>query len=151
MRNVLRKSLILVQMSSKWSAPRSYKPFKHKIMTSIILIFVNIMNLFDIFHLWKTFWLLFLLTFVVSAREKALWCPFLTCFVRTFSVKRWKRRSLWGKKWMGSCLFSAKISNSFFSYYEQSIFTTSTLTWRVNIYVSLWGKSIIKRNRSTNI
>ena len=48
----------------------------------------------------------------ISAREPALWWPFLVVQVRPFYVRRWKGRVLWGKKWMEKCSFPAVVGIS---------------------------------------
>ena len=48
------------------------------------------------------------------AREKTLWCPSLTYFVRSFSVEIWERRVLWGKRWMERLFISRQSRQSYF-------------------------------------
>ena len=87
------------------------KPDIHFNMKSWIasIILFNVVNLLVFSYYSKTFDFLFILVFIVTAREQAPWCPFLTDYARTFSVEKWKRRSLWGRKWMERCLFPARV------------------------------------------
>ena len=74
-------------------------------MLSIILrLYYGIYSLYG-----NTFDLLFMFLFIVSAREKPLWCPFPTDRTVLYSVKRWKGRGPWGKKWTEGCLFPARV------------------------------------------
>ena len=92
--------------------------------------------------------ILFIFLFM-SAWEWALWCPFLTDWARNFSVGRWKRRSLWGKKWAKRCFFPPELASIVFLVnMVKVLFPNCTLTWRVNNYASRQGKGINRKYES---
>ena len=66
------------------------------------------------------------------------------------SVKRWKRRGLWDKRWINRCLFPDRVGIvAFVLNMIEVLFPVCTLTWRANNYVSRQQKSIKRRNEST--
>ena len=79
----------------------------------------------------------------MSAREWTLWCPFLLDWTRPFSVEKWKRRVLWGKRWMKKLFIARQSRHCDFDFViYQELLPTCTLIWPVNIYISRQGKCI---------
>ena len=64
-----------------------------------------------------------------------------------FSVKWWKKRGLWRKKWNKRCLFPARVIDNVI----KVLFPVFALNWRVNNYVSRLGKSKSRRSETTII
>ena len=84
---------------------------------------------------------LFMLLFVVAAREKPHWCPFLTDWTRAFFCRKMEKTRPVKKEMEGEVFISRQSRHyPFIDNGIRELFAVSTLIWRVNIYVSRQGK-----------
>ena len=116
------------------------------------LFYLFLMNSVIFFYCGIVLDFVFVLVFIVSAREYALWCPFLADQARIF-FHRMMEKTLSMKEEMDWKVFISRQSRHFSFLYNliKVVFLFCTLNWRVNNYASRQRKSINRRNENTII